>query len=176
MPFFSFEGACPQVHPDAFVAPTATLVGDVRVEANASIWYGAVLRADYAPIIVRRGANVQDGSVLHGDTLTEVGSGVTIGHACVVHGAVLEEECLIGNGTIVLDGARVGARSLVAAQSLVAAGAEIPPGVLAAGAPAVVKRPLDGAAAGWVRTNPAEYQRLARRHVDGVEALDAPVT
>ena len=173
MPFFSFEGASPQVHPDAFVAPTATLVGDVRVEADASIWYGVVVRADYAPIVVRRGANVQDGSVLHGDVLTEVGPGVTIGHACVVHGAVLEQECLIGNGTIVLDGARVGSRSLVAAHSLVAAGAQIPPGVLAAGAPAVVKRPLDGAAAGWVSTNPAEYQRLARRHAAGVEALDA---
>jgi carbonic anhydrase/acetyltransferase-like protein (isoleucine patch superfamily) len=176
MPFFAFEGASPQVHPDAFVAPTATLVGDVRVEANASIWYGVVLRADYAPIIVRSGANVQDGSVLHGDILTEVGPGVTVGHACVVHGAVLEEECLIGNGTVVLDGARVGARSLVAAKSLVAAGAEIPPGVLAAGAPAVVKRPLDGVAAGWVSTNPAEYQRLARRHAAGVEPLDATAT
>lgn len=174
MPFFSFEGASPQVHADAFVAPTATLVGDVRVEADASIWYGVVLRADYAPIILRRGANVQDGSVLHGDTLTEVGPGVTIGHACVVHGAVLEEECLIGNGTIVLDGARVGPRSLIAAHSLVAAGAQIPPGVLAAGAPAVVKRPLDGAAAGWVSTNPTEYQRLARRHAAGIEELDAP--
>jgi carbonic anhydrase/acetyltransferase-like protein (isoleucine patch superfamily) len=175
MPFFSFEGASPQVHADAFIAPTATLVGDVRVEANASIWYGVVLRADYAPIVIRQGANVQDGSVLHGDLLTEVGPGVTIGHACVVHGAVLEEECLIGNGTIVLDGARVGSRSLVAAHSLVAAGASIPPGVLAAGAPAVVKRALDGAAAGWVSTNPAEYQRLARRHAAGIQALDAPV-
>jgi carbonic anhydrase/acetyltransferase-like protein (isoleucine patch superfamily) len=117
---------------------------------------------------------VQDGSVLHGDVPTEVGPGVTIGHACVVHGAVLEEECLIGNGTIVLDGARVGSRSLIAAHSLVAAGAQIPPGVLAAGAPAVVKRPLDGAAAGWVSTNPAEYQRLARRHAAGVEPLEPP--
>ena len=170
MPLFSFEGSSPQVHADAFVAPTATLVGDVRVEAGASIWYGAVLRADYAPIIVGRGANVQDGSVLHGPPgiPMEIGPGVTVGHLCVVHGAVLEEECLIGNGATVLDGARVGARSLIAAHSLVASGAVIPPGVLAAGSPAVVKRPLDGAAAGWVATNPEEYRRLARRHATGV--------
>jgi carbonic anhydrase/acetyltransferase-like protein (isoleucine patch superfamily) len=87
MPLFSFEGLAPTVHPTAFVAPTATLVGDVRVEANASIWYNAVLRADFGPIVVREGANVQDGCVLHGgdDPVTEIGPGATIGHLCVVN-------------------------------------------------------------------------------------------
>ena len=110
--------------PEAWIAPTATLVGDVRVEAEASIWYGAVLRADFGPILVRRGANVQDGSVLHGgpDPVTEVGEGATIGHLCVVHGAVVHAEALIGNGATVLDGAVVGPRALVAA------GATVPPG------------------------------------------------
>ena len=94
MPLFAFEGRSPDVSPAAWIAPTATLVGDVRVEADASVWYGAVLRADFGPIIVRRGANVQDGSVLHGgaDPVTEVGPGATIGHLCVVHGAVIGEE------------------------------------------------------------------------------------
>src|SRR5436309_5100084 len=154
---FSFEGKSPTVHPDAFVAPTATLVGDVIVEAGASVWYGAVLRADYSPVIVRRGANVQDGAVLHGPPglHTEVGPGATVAHNCVIHGAVLEEECLVANGAIVLDGARVGARALIAAGSVVSANQEIPSGVLAAGAPAQVKRPIDGTPSEfWVKANP----------------------
>ena len=107
MPLFAFEGREPAVSPQAWIAPTATLVGDVRVEAEASVWYGAVLRADFGTIIVRRGANVQDGSVLHGgaDPVTEVGEGATVGHLCVVHGAVIGAEALVGNGATVLDGA-----------------------------------------------------------------------
>ena len=171
---FEFEGSSPQVDPDAFVAPTATLVGEVIVEAGASVWYGAVLRADFSPVIVRAGANVQDGSVLHGppDLPTEVGPGATVAHLCVVHGAVLGEECLVANGSTVLDGARIGARSLVAAHSLVAANAEIPDEVLAAGSPAEVKRPIAGTPAEfWVQTNPGAYAALARRHAAGVRPI-----
>src|SRR3954466_15247723 len=146
MPLFSFEGLAPRVDPTAFVAPTATLVGDVIVEAGASVWYGAVIRADYAPVIVRTGANVQDGAVLHGPPglTTDIGRGATVAHNCVVHGAILGEECLVANGAIVLDAAHIGSRSLVAAGSVVAANTHIPPGMLAAGAPAVVKRPIEG--------------------------------
>ena len=117
MPLFAFEGKQPAVSPSAWIAPTATLVGDVRVEDDASVWYGAVLRADFGPIIVRRGANIQDGSVLHGglDPVTEIGEGATVGHLCVVHGAVVGAEALIGNGATVLDGAVIGSRALVAA-------------------------------------------------------------
>jgi carbonic anhydrase/acetyltransferase-like protein (isoleucine patch superfamily) len=174
MPRFSFEGLTPQVHETAFVAPTATLVGDVIVEEGASIWYGAVLRADYAPVVVRAGANVQDGAVLHGPPglTTEVGQGATVAHNCVVHGAFLGEECLVANGSIVLDGARIGAGSLIAAGSVVAAGTEIAPGVLAAGAPAVVKRPVKGSPAEfWVSVNPSAYAELSQRHRAGVEYL-----
>lgn len=175
MPLYRFEDKVPSVHPDAFVAPTATLIGAVTIESGASVWYGAVLRADYSPIVVRAGANVQDGSVLHGppDVGTEVGPGATVAHLCVIHGATLGEECLVANGTTVLDGARIGARSLVAANSLVASGAEIPDGVLAAGSPAVVKRALEGTpAAFWVAMNPGAYLELARRHATGVTPLD----
>src|SRR5437867_13086303 len=124
MPLFAFEGREPAISPGAWIAPTATLVGDVRVEADASVWYGAVLRADFGTIVVRRGANVQDGSVLHGgaDPVTEVGEGATIGHLCVVHGAVIGRDALVGNGAVVQDGARIGARSLVAAGSTVTPG------------------------------------------------------
>lgn len=174
MPLFELDGKRPRVDPDAFVAPTATLVGDVVVEAGASVWYGAVLRADYSSVTVRAGANVQDGSVLHGPPglPTEVGPGATVAHLCVVHGAVLGEECLVANGTTVLDGARIGARTLVAAHSLVAANADIPEGVLAAGSPAVVKRALAGTPAEiWVQTNPGAYADLARRHAAGVKQV-----
>jgi carbonic anhydrase/acetyltransferase-like protein (isoleucine patch superfamily) len=174
MPSFSFEGKSPTVHNDAFVAPTATLVGDVSVEAGASVWYGAVIRADYSPVIIRAGANVQDGSVLHGppDMPCEIGERATVAHLCVVHGATIGEEALIANGATVLDGARIGARTMIAAHSLVAAGAEIPDEVLAAGSPAVVKKPIAGTPAEfWVQMNPPAYADLARRHAAGIEPL-----
>jgi carbonic anhydrase/acetyltransferase-like protein (isoleucine patch superfamily) len=177
MPLFSFEGLTPQVHASAFIAPTATLVGDVIVEEGASVWYGAVIRADYAPVIVRRGANVQDNAVIHGPPglTSDIGAGATVGHNCVVHGAMLEEECLVANGCVVLDGATVGARALVAAGSVVAAGASIPPDMLAAGSPAVVKRPVKGTgAAMWVELNPGAYAELAQRHRVGVRFVDWP--
>jgi carbonic anhydrase/acetyltransferase-like protein (isoleucine patch superfamily) len=170
VPLFSFEGLAPTVSPEAWIAPTATLVGDVHVEAGASIWYGAVLRADFGPILVRRGANVQDGSVLHGgpDPVTEVGEGATIGHLCVVHGAVVHAEALIGNGATVLDGAVVGPRALVAAGATVPPRMEIPGGMLAVGVPARVAGPVTGGAAEWVASNPRIYRELARRHAAGV--------
>ncbi|HEY1321461.1 MAG TPA: gamma carbonic anhydrase family protein [Streptosporangiaceae bacterium] len=175
MPLFAFEGRAPAVSPAAWIAPTATLVGDVRVEAGASIWYGAVLRADFGPIIVRQGANVQDGSVLHGgdDPVTEIGAGATVGHLCVVHGAVVGAEALIGNGATVLDGARIGSRALVAAGCTVPPRMEIPDGMLAAGVPARVRGAVSGGAEEWVRTNPQIYQDLARRHAAGVQPAAA---
>ncbi len=173
MPLFSFEGRSPQVHPEAWVAPTATLVGVVVVEAGASIWYGVVLRADFGRIVIRAGANIQDNSVLHGgsDPVTEIGPGATVGHVCVVHGAVVGAEALIGNGATVQDGARIGSRALIGAGSLVPPGAEIPEGVLALGTPARVRGPLTSGAARWVDGNPAIYQELARRHAAGVEPV-----
>src|SRR3954453_8480683 len=115
MPMFSFEGKSPTVHPDAWIAPTATLVGDVTVEAGASVWYGAVLRADFAPIVVRAGANIQDGAVVHGAEPVEIGAGGTSAHDCVMHGAAVGAEALIGNNATIQDGARIGDRALVAA-------------------------------------------------------------
>ena len=176
MPLFAFEGREPEVSPAAWVAPTATLVGDVHVEAEASIWYGAVLRADFGPIIVRRGANVQDGSVLHGgsDPVTEVGEGATVGHLCVVHGAVIGAEALVGNGATVLDGAAIGRRALVAAGATVPPGMAIPAGMLAAGVPARVIGEVSGDARQWVETNPEVYRDLARRHAAGARPVTGP--
>ena len=170
---FAFEGRSPRVSASAWIAPTATLVGDVTVEDEASVWYGAVLRADFGPIIVRRGANVQDGSVLHGgaDPVTEVGEGATIGHLCVVHGCVIGAEALIGNGATVLDGAVIGARALVAAGATVPPGLAVPDGMLAVGVPARVTGEVRGGALTWVQTNPEVYRELARRHAAGVRPV-----
>ncbi|HEX9694700.1 MAG TPA: gamma carbonic anhydrase family protein [Actinomycetota bacterium] len=174
MPLFEFEGKRPVVHQDAFVAATATLIGAVTVEAGASVWYGAVLRADYGPIVVRAGANVQDGAVVHGppEVTIEIGPGATVAHNCVIHGATIGEQALVGNGCVVLDGARIGARSLIAAGSVVTPGTQIPDGVLVAGTPAAVKGPIAGTGAEmWITLNPPAYQDLARRHATGLERL-----
>src|SRR6516162_6735852 len=173
MPLFAFEGHEPRISAGAWIAPTATLVGDVLVEDEASVWYGAVLRADFGPIIVRRGANIQDGSVLHGgaDPVTEVGAGATVGHLCIVHGCVIGAEALIGNGATVLDGAVIGSRALVAAGSTVPPGMIIPAGMLAVGTPARVTREVSGAAREWVDTNPEIYRKLARRHAAGIRRI-----
>ncbi|QIS15308.1 MULTISPECIES: gamma carbonic anhydrase family protein [Nocardia] len=175
MPLYEFEGKRPQVDPTAFIAPNATLIGDVRVEAGASVWYGAVLRADLAPIIIRERANVQDNSVLHvpPDGPIEIGAGATVAHSVVVHGATVGPESIVGNGSTVLDGAKIGAGSMLAAHSLVQPGAVIPDGVLAAGSPATVKKTLEpgSSALRWVQTNTDFYAALAQRHRTGLIEL-----
>jgi carbonic anhydrase/acetyltransferase-like protein (isoleucine patch superfamily) len=175
LPLFSFEGKAPVVHPTAFVAPTATIVGDVTIEENASVWYGAVVRGDYSPVVIRAGANVQDGSVIHAapGEGCEIGAGATVAHNCVIHGAKIGEEAMIANGSVVLDGAVIGARTMIAGGSLVRAGQEIPDEVMAAGSPAVVKGPTAGTPSEfWVKVNPQAYRELAQRHRAGVEPVD----
>ncbi|RZS37490.1 carbonic anhydrase/acetyltransferase-like protein (isoleucine patch superfamily) [Herbihabitans rhizosphaerae] len=173
MPLFSFEGVSPQVHPEAWIAPTATIVGNVIVEARASVWYGAVVRGDFTSVIIREGANVQDNSVIHvAVNGVEIGRGATIGHGCVVHDCTIGEEALIGNSATVLDGAKIGARAMVAAGALVTPGMEIPPETIAMGSPAKRQVPLDGQARMWVEGNPLAYQELARRHAAGVQPLE----
>src|SRR6516162_10476823 len=132
MPLFSFEGQSPRVDPTAFVAPTATLIGDVVVEAGSSVWFNAVLRGDYGPIVVREGANVQDGSVLHAPPgiPVDIGPGATVAHMCLIHGVHVGAEALIANHATILDGAVIGSRSMVAAGALVVGGTKIPDEVL----------------------------------------------
>lgn len=174
MPLYSFEGRAPRVDPTAFVAPTATLIGDVTVEAGASVWFNVVLRGDYAPIVIREGANVQDGSVLHGPPgiPVDIGPGATVAHMCVVHGAHVGAEALIANHSTVLDGAVIGRRSLIAAHSLVVGGTKIPDEVLVTGAPAKIRGPIGGTGAEmWVNTNPHAYQELAQRYLTGLTEI-----
>ncbi|OLT48438.1 gamma carbonic anhydrase family protein [Saccharomonospora sp. CUA-673] len=175
MQLFAFEGKRPSVHPDAWIAPTATLIGDVVVEAGASVWYGVVVRADFGRIVIREGANIQDNSVLHvNDGVCEVGRNVTVGHSCIVHDCTVGEQALIGNGATVLDKSTIGARTLVAAGATVTPGTEVPSEVVAMGSPAKKFVPLTDAARGWVDHNAAIYQQLARRHADGLEEIAEP--
>ena len=170
MPHFSFEGLAPRVDADAFVAPTATLVGDVVVEAGASIWFGAVLRADRAPVVVRARANVQDNAVVHGTPglTAEIGPGATIGQGAVVAGASIGAGALVAPGVVVLEAARVGAGAFVAAGSIVAANRDIPAGYLASGAPAQVRRPVAGSGvARFAAANGPETEELAGRYRAG---------
>lgn len=172
MPLFSFEGAEPKIHSSAWVAPTATLVGDVTVEEDASVWYGAVLRADFGPIVVGAGANIQDNSVIHTTPqATVIGPAATVGHLCVIHGCEIGAEALIGNGATVQDGARIGERALVAAGALVAPGTVIEPETMAVGVPAK-QRPLTESARRWVLTNAPVYQDLSRRHRSSAAPVD----
>ena len=144
----------------------------MTIEAGASVWYGAVLRADLGSIVVREGANVQDGSVLRsGETQPcVIGPGATVGHLCVVHSALIGAGALVDNGAIVLDGAVVGDRAMVAAGPLVTG--EVPPDTLMMGTPARAKGPVTGSTAeSWVRHNPRIYAELAQRHVTGLREL-----
>lgn len=174
MPLYAFEGHTPVVHPDAFIAPTAVLVGEVHVEAGASVWFNAVLRADYAPVIVREGANVQDNTVVHSSPgiPADIGPGSTVAHACVIHGTHIGPGTLIGNHCTTLDGAVIGAGTLVAAGSLVLGGTEIPDEVLVTGSPARIKGPIAGTkAAEWIRTNAPEYRQLAQRYAADLQPV-----
>jgi carbonic anhydrase/acetyltransferase-like protein (isoleucine patch superfamily) len=168
MPLYRLGDLEPRVAPDAFVAPTATLIGDVEVGAQASVWFGAVLRGDFARIVVGDGSCVQDNAVLHtaDDLPTLIGSNVTVGHGALLEGCVIDDDALIAMGAIVLQRARVGSGALVAAGSVVLEGQEIPPGVLAAGVPARVKKPVDGSSRAWVETAAAEYRKLRGRYLD----------
>ncbi|MFD8818379.1 gamma carbonic anhydrase family protein [Streptomyces sp. NPDC059627] len=159
-------GREPKVEADVFVAPTASVIGDVTLEAGASVWYGAVVRGDVEKIVVGAQANVQDNVTLHADPgfPVTVGERVSIGHNAVVHGATVGDDCLIGMGATVLNGAVIGAGSLVAAQALVPQGMVVPPGSLVAGVPAKVRRELSREEREGVTLNGTLYAELAKAH------------
>lgn len=172
MPLYELESKSPQVHETAFIAPTASVIGEVTVEEGASIWYGAVVRADYGPIVIERGANIQDNSTLHGGPDgVRIGEGTTVGHNCVVHGCRVGKEALIGNGAIVLDGAVIGDGTLVAAGAVVTPGSAFDARRLVVGAPAKDKGEISGEAERWTTTNQAQYRALAQRHIAGISEL-----
>ncbi len=154
----------PRFGADVFLAPTCSVVGDVAFGERSSVWYAAVVRGDVNAITIGADSNIQDGAVLHG-TLGEwpvvVGARVSIGHQATVHGCVIEDDVLIGIGARVLDGARIGAFSLIAAGALVREGLVVPPRSLVVGVPGVVKRELSERELEMIRRTPARYRKLA---------------
>ena len=156
----------PVVHPSAFVAPGADVIGRVRLAKDSSIWFGCVLRADMNRIDIGEATNIQDGSILHvdDDTPCLIADHVHVGHHANLHGCVVERGALIGIGAIVLSRSRIGTEAIVGAGSVVLEGTVIPPRVLAVGAPARVVRPLTSRDITHVRRWVAKYVRLARAY------------
>jgi carbonic anhydrase/acetyltransferase-like protein (isoleucine patch superfamily) len=161
-----YLGRTPDVGQALFVAPNATVVGDVVLGPQASVFYGAVLRGDINEIRVGEGTNIQDNVVVHlaDDLGTYLGAWCSVGHGAIVHACRVGDQCLIGMGATVLDGAVIAPRSLVGANALVPQGFECPPGSLVLGAPARVVRPLADREQDGIRTLALKYLDVARAH------------
>jgi len=167
---YSLEGISPELDDDSWVAPDANLIGRVRLDAGASVWFGSTLRGDNELIHVDEGSNIQDHSVLHTDMgypLT-IGKNCTIGHKAMLHGCTIGEQSLIGMGAMVLNGARIGQNCLIGAGALITEGKEIPDGSLVMGAPGRVVRQLDEEAIVGLLASAQIYQRNMRRYRDGL--------
>jgi len=157
------------IHPTAFIAPTAVVLGDVTLGPRASVWYQAVLRADMGPIVVGEATNLQDGTIVHVDIGRPalIGARVGVGHRAIIHGCTIEDDCLIGMGAVLLNGVRVGTGSVVAAGAVLPEGLEVPPGSLVMGLPGRVVRPVDEALRARIRGTWEHYVALAERHRAG---------
>jgi carbonic anhydrase/acetyltransferase-like protein (isoleucine patch superfamily) len=173
-----FRGHAPRIAPDAFVAPTAVLIGDVTVEAEASIWFGAVLRGDDPAhgIVVGRGSSVQEGCVVHvgrwGPTV--IGPECTIGHGAKFESCSIGERTIVGMNAVILQEARIGRECVVAAGAVVTEGARVPDRSLVAGVPARVKKTLEGSAAAWVEGGGRHYVELSREYLAAGVGRPAP--
>ena len=167
MPIYKLEGVSPEVHPSAFVAPSASLIGRVTVGAGASLWFGVVARGDVEHIHIGAGSNVQDGAVLHADpgfpcTLEE---NVTVGHRAIVHGATCKKGSLVGMGAVMLNGSSLGEGAVLGAGALLGEGKHVPAGMLALGIPARVVREVSAS------ENAERYQALAQRYKGALEEI-----
>jgi carbonic anhydrase/acetyltransferase-like protein (isoleucine patch superfamily) len=174
MPLYAFGGKAPQVATDAWIAPSAELIADVQVGSVASIWFGAVVRADNTPIVIGARSNIQEGALLHSDPgapLT-IGDEVTVGHHAVLHGCMIGDGTLIGMGAIILNHAVIGAECLVGAGALVTEGKEFPAGHLIVGSPARAVRPIDDTQRAMLRASAALYVAKQRQYATGLTRTD----
>ncbi|MBV9232902.1 MAG: gamma carbonic anhydrase family protein [Candidatus Eremiobacteraeota bacterium] len=171
-----YRGKRPRIAPSAFIAPTAVLIGDVEIGDQSSIWFGAVLRGDNGPIRIGARTSVQDNAVVHVSErgATIVGDDVTIGHCAVMEDCSIAEKALIGSNATLLNGCTVGEGALIAAGSVVGERSAIPARVVAAGAPAKVKKALEGEAAEWIDVSAGVYVALSRSYLEqDIGALNA---
>lgn len=176
MAIFRLGDATPEVHPSAWVAESAQVIGRVSLAENASVWYGAVVRADNDEIRIGRNSNIQDGSVLHLDTGLPlvIGDDVTVGHQVVLHGCTIGDSTLVGIQSVVLNGARIGRNCLVGAGSLVTEGKEFPDGVMIMGSPAKVVRELTPEQIARLQQSAAYYVAQTKRHREQAVRIDGP--
>ena len=175
MPLYAIDGTAPRFEDEGsnWIAPDATVIGDVRLGRDVSIWFGTVIRGDNEPIVLGVGANVQELVVMHTDPgypLT-IGEGCTIGHKAMLHGCTVGDNSLIGMGAIVLNGARIGRNSLVGAGALVTEGKEFPDGSLIVGSPAKVVRTLDDDAVARLRVLAEHYVKNGKRFIAGLSEV-----
>jgi carbonic anhydrase/acetyltransferase-like protein (isoleucine patch superfamily) len=173
MPTYAFEGHQPTLAADAWIAASADLIGDVRLGAQASVWFGAVIRADNTPIVIGARSNVQDGAVLHSDPGAPLTLGVdcTVGHNAILHGSTIGDGVLIGMGAVILNHAVIGAGSLVGAGALVTEGKSFPPGSLIVGSPARAVRVLSADEVAKLLASAAGYVAKARRYATGLTII-----
>jgi carbonic anhydrase/acetyltransferase-like protein (isoleucine patch superfamily) len=160
------RGRAPELHAESWVAPNASIIGQVTLAARASVWYGATLRAEAEPIEIGFGTNVQDGVTVHVDSEfpVKVGAGVSVGHNAVLHGCEVEDDVLIGIGAVILNGAHIGQGTLIGAGALVPQGVVVPSRSLITGVPGAVRRELSDAEIADNRYNAEVYQRLIDLH------------
>ncbi len=173
MSLYALDGKSPQLHSSVWIAPTASVIGDVHLGENASVWFGVVIRCDNEPIVIGRDSNIQDNSVLHSDPgkpLT-IGEGVTIGHNATVHGCTIGDNSLIGIGAVVLNNAVIGKNCLIGAGALVTERAVIPDNSLVLGSPASVKKQLGEGVIAALRVSAQHYVENAKRFRDGLRAI-----
>lgn len=173
MTIYQLDEHTPQVHPTAFVADSAQVVGRVTLGEGSSVWFNTVIRADNEPMTIGAGSNIQDGSVLHSDTgfPLSVGERVTVGHQVVLHGCTVGDESLIGIGAVVLNGTKIGKHCLVGAGSLVTEGKEFPDGSMILGSPAKVVRQLTPEQIDGLRRSAQHYIANAQRFQAGLKKV-----
>ena len=175
MPLYEYDGKCPSLPADdsVWVAPSADLIGDVRLQPGASVWVGAVIRADNSPIAVGAGTNIQEGAMLHSDpgSPLTIGDDVTVGHHAILHGCTIGNRVLVGMGATVLNNAVIGDDCLIGAGALVTEGKVFPPGSLIVGVPAQAKRELSADAIASLKQSADGYREKARRFAQGLKKI-----
>jgi carbonic anhydrase/acetyltransferase-like protein (isoleucine patch superfamily) len=170
---YALDGRRPDIHPDCFIAPTAAVIGSVRLAEGASVWFGVTIRGDQELISIGAGSNIQDGAVLHADPgfPLEIGSSVTVGHLAMLHGCTIGEGSLVGINAVILNGAVIGRGCLIAANALVTEKMQVPDGAVVMGSPGRVERILDDSRRALLARNADHYVQNSRRFIAGLEEV-----
>lgn len=171
---YQYKNQSPKIHPTCFIADNATIIGDVTIGEQSSIWYNVVIRGDVNHIVIESNTNIQDGSILHvthDEYPLYIGPYVTVGHGTILHGCKIESNCLIGMGAVIMDGAVVGSDSIIGARALVTPGMKIPSNTLVIGSPAKIKRPVTNEEMKMIQEHAKNYQVYAQSYFKDLRVL-----